>query len=434
MHKNLGQNLWRESKKIIPGGNQLLSKRTEMFLPELWPAYYKKAKGCEIWDLDGIHYYDFAQMGVGTCSLGYADEDISQAVIHRIEMGSMSTLNSPEEPELAKVLIDLHPWADMARFSRTGGEACSIAIRIARSATIKKAVAFCGYHGWHDWYLSANLSNQEALTNQLLPGLDPGGVPKQLKGTSAVFQYGDINSLEKVIRENKDIGIIMMEPVRSKEDVTFLKEVKRLANKNNLILIFDEVTSGFRKNLGGIHLIYDVEPDIAVFGKALGNGHPISAIIGNKKVMSHAEGSFISSTYWTEGVGYIAALETISKMKRIDAPSILIRNGARINDIWKNCAAEARLNVSISGIEPLTHLHFDYENASEIQTFYTQEMLEKGFLVGAAVYSTVAYTGEILSKYEKATLQVFKEIAENISQIHEQLRGAVKHSGFKRLN
>ena len=194
-----GAQLWNRAKKLIPGGNQLLSKRSEKFLPGLWPAYYSKAKGCEVWGIDGKRYYDFAQMGVGSCVLGYADPDVNTAVIKAIADGSMSSLNCYEEVELAERLIGLHPWADMVRFGRTGGEACAIAIRIARAATQKSKIAFCGYHGWQDWYISANLGDTKNLDGQLLPGLEPRGVPRELKDTALPFNYNKLDELVKIV-------------------------------------------------------------------------------------------------------------------------------------------------------------------------------------------------------------------------------------------
>ena len=296
-----GQKLWEKAKQIIPGGNQLLSKRAELFLPGLWPAYYKKAKGCEIWDLDDNHYYDFAWMGVTACVLGYADDDVDTTVKNAIDLGSMGTLNSYEEVQLAEKLVELHPWADMARFSRTGGEACAIAIRIARAASGKDHVAFCGYHGWHDWYLSANLSHEKNLDSQLLPGLDTQGVPRELTGTTHPFYYNNIDSFNQVMSKYGDeIGVIIMEPQRGippKDD--FLRKIRETASRKNMVLVFDEVSSGFHNNLGGIHLTLDVQPDIAIFAKAMGNGYPISAVIGRREVMDVAQDTFISSTMWT---------------------------------------------------------------------------------------------------------------------------------------
>jgi glutamate-1-semialdehyde 2,1-aminomutase len=194
-----GQKLWKRAKQVIPGGNMLLSKRAEMFLPEQWPAYFSKAKGCKVWDLDGNEYTDMSIMGIGTNVLGYGHPEVDAAVQQTVSAGNMSTFNCPEEVYLAEKLIELHPWADMARLARTGGEANAIAIRIARAASGKDKVAVCGYHGWHDWYLSANLGDGENLAGHLLPGLDPKGVPQSLRGTVFPFNYNNFAELETLV-------------------------------------------------------------------------------------------------------------------------------------------------------------------------------------------------------------------------------------------
>jgi glutamate-1-semialdehyde 2,1-aminomutase len=434
---NKGTALWNEAKKIIPGGNQLLSKRSEKFLPGLWPSYYQKAKGCEVWDLDGKKYYDFAQMGVGSCVLGYADEKVNEAVIQAITKGSMCTLNCEEEVALAKKLIELHPWADMARFARTGGEACAVAVRIGRAHTKKSKIAFCGYHGWHDWYLAANLGNSSNLDGQLLPGLAPLGVPRELQGTVIPFNYNRLEELEKIVKDHgEQLGVIIMEPQRGQAPQPgFLEGVRAIANRLGAVLIFDEVTSGFRMNLGGIHLTYGVEPDLAVFGKALGNGFPISAIIGRKKVMDCAQDSFISSTFWTERIGYVAALATLEKMKVAGVQKELVRYGTMVNQGWLAVAKKHEIAISIDGIPPLTHLSFKVPNPLAVQTLYAQEMLAKGFLVGSAVYASLAYSEKIIGKFIAATDDVFGIIkkALAVGNIDEYLKGPIIHAGFKRL-
>ena len=196
-----GQKLYREAKKIIPGGTQLLSKRPEMFLPENWPSYYRKANGIEITTLDNIKLKDFSYMGIGSCILGYGDDDINREVIKSVTRGNMSTLNSPREVEVTKLLCQIHPWAEMARYSKSGGESCTIAVRIARAFTGKDKVAFCGYHGWHDWYLSSNWNNGNDLDNHLLKGLNPLGVPKNLKDTAFPFSYNKIGELEEILKK-----------------------------------------------------------------------------------------------------------------------------------------------------------------------------------------------------------------------------------------
>lgn len=285
MNCKKGLNLWNKAKKLIPGGTKLLSKCSEMFLLNQWPSYYKKAKGVKIWDLDGNKFIDMYIMGVGACILGYADEDVNNAVKEIINNGSMATLNTPEEVELAELLLKIHPWAEFIRYARTGGEAMVIAVRIARAHTNKEKIAFCGYHGWHDWYLSSNLADNENLDGHLLPGLDPKGVPRCLEKTAIPFDYNNIEKLESIIQEN-DIGVIIIEPIRHQEPSNnFLERVRKIADDIKAVLIFDEITSGWRLTTGGAHLLYNVNPDIMVSAKAISNGFSICAIIGKRSIM-----------------------------------------------------------------------------------------------------------------------------------------------------
>ncbi len=433
---NSGQKLWHEAKQIIPGGGQLLSKRCERFLPDQWPAYYNRAKGCEVWDLDDNRYIDFAQMGVGACILGYADDDVNAAVTDAIAKGNMCTLNAPEEVELAKTLVELHPWAQMARFARTGGEACAVAIRIARAASGKGRIAFCGYHGWSDWYLAANLSENSSLDGHLLPGLEPHGVPRGLTASALPFRYNNLDDLEELMAKHDDIGVIIMEPQRgSAPDPGFLEGVRAIADRTKAVLIFDEVTSGFRMNLGGIHMTYGVEPDIAVFGKALGNGYPIAAIIGRRQTMNAAQSTFISSTMWTERVGFTAALATIEKMRANNVQQQLIAFGERLNAGWEALALKHGLSIHVDGIPPLTHISFNHPDANALQTLYTQEMLYRGYLVGAAVYMTAAYSNAVLDAFIAESDPVFGTISKAVKDgnVHALLKGPEAQTGFKRL-
>lgn len=436
-----GQALWSKAKKLIPGGNCILSKRSERYLPDLWPAYYSKAKGCEVWDVDGNHYYDFAQMGVGACSIGYADDEINAAVLNAVTNGVMCSLNAPEEVQLAEKLIELHPWADMARFARTGGEACGIAVRIARAASGKPVVAFCGYHGWKDWYLAANLGDKGALDAQLLPGLDTAGVPDVLRGTAVTFNYNRLDELEALVAEQGDkIGVIMLEPMRgSYPEPGFIEGVRAIADRIGAVLIFDEVTSAFRVNLGAIHhTLTEVRPDIAVFGKALGNGYAISAVIGTRAVMDHAQDSFISSTMWSERVGFTAALAAISKMEREPITEKLVHYGLRVQEGWKMLSEKHGIPIGIGGCPPLTSLSFKVSGTVkplEVQTLYAQEMLKKGYLLGAAVYTTYAYTDEIVDNFIAASDEVWPLLKEAIESgdVKKYLTAGVASPGFARL-
>nr|WP_249067228.1 aminotransferase class III-fold pyridoxal phosphate-dependent enzyme [Halalkalibaculum roseum] len=431
-----GQELYKKAKTLIPGGTMLLSKRPEMFLPEQWPAYYSKAKGCEVWDLDGNKYIDMSIMGIGTNILGYGQEEVDDAVRGVIDKGNMSTFNCPEEVELAERLVEMHPWADMVRFARTGGEANAIAIRIARTASGKDKVAICGYHGWHDWYLAANLTDDENLKGHLLPGLDPKGVPGNLKNTVFPFNYNNFEELEAIVNKH-DIGAIKMEVSRNKEpEDRFLEKVRELANKRNIILIFDECTSGFRQTFGGLHKLYGVEPDMALFGKALGNGYAITAAIGKREIMEAAQKTFISSTFWTERIGPTAALATLKVMERDESWETLTHTGNSIADRWRAMADTYGLSIAISGLPALISFSFNSENALAYKTLITQEMLKRGFLAATGVYVSTAHTDKVLERYFSNLEEIFGTIAEceKGKDIHELLDGPVCHSGFKRLN
>ncbi|MGH2544208.1 MAG: aminotransferase class III-fold pyridoxal phosphate-dependent enzyme, partial [Ardenticatenaceae bacterium] len=388
-----GQKLYKKAKTLIPGGTQLLTKRPEMFLPEKWPSYYSKAQGAEVWDLDGNKYIDMSYNGIGACILGHADPDVNAAVHAAVDAGSMSTLNCPEEVELAEMLCDLHPWAGMVRYTRSGGEAMAVAVRIARAGTGREKVAFSGYHGWHDWYLSANLADDSALDGHLLAGLDPAGVPRGLRGSALPFHYNHLSELEAIVEANPgQIAAIIMEPLRFNDPAPdFLEGARRIADEIGAALIYDEITMGFRMNTGGVHLLYGMNPDIAVLGKAMSNGYPMAAIIGRESVMQAAQTTFISSTYWTERIGPTAALATIRKHRDENVPRHLNAIGSRVQQGWNDAAASAELRVHVSGVPPLSHLEFEYPNKQAIRTLFTQKMLKRGFLATNSFYATYAH-------------------------------------------
>lgn len=434
--QGIGQKLWRRAKQVIPGGNMLLSKRAEMFLPEQWPAYFSKSKGCKVWDLDGKEYFDMSIMGIGTNILGYGNEEVDDAVRGTIDAGNMSTLNCPEEVFLSERLLELHPWADMARLARTGGEANAVAIRIARAASGRDKVAICGYHGWHDWYLSANLGDEKNLEGHLLPGLEPKGVPQNLRGTVFPFNYNNYDELEALVNEH-DIGVIKMEVVRNlgPED-NFLYKVRKLATDRGIVLVFDECTSGFRETFGGLHKKYGVEPDMAMFGKALGNGYAITAIIGRRAVMESAQTTFISSTFWTERIGPTAALKTLEVMERLNSWDVITQTGLNIRNGWQKLADKYDLKVTHWGLPSLTGFTFQSKYFLEYKTLMTQEMLAKGYLASNSCYVCTEHTPQILRGYFEALEPVFSLIkeCEEGRDVRALLKGPVCHAGFKRLN
>ena len=431
-----GQKLYKRAKNVIPGGNMLLSKRPEMFLPDQWPAYFSKAKGCKVWDLDGNELIDMSIMGIGTNILGYGHPEVDEAVQATVTSGNMSTLNCPEEVYLAEKLVDLHSWADMVRFSRSGGEANSIAIRIARAFSGRDNVAVCGYHGWHDWYLSANLGNDKGLDGHLLPGLNPSGVPRNLQGTVFPFSYNNFEELESLVKLH-DIGIIKMEVERNTgpED-NFLQKVRRLATERSIVLIFDECTSGFRETFGGIHKKYDVEPDMAMFGKALGNGYAITAVIGRREIMNAAQNTFISSTFWTERIGPTAALKTLEVMERERSWEKITETGKSIRQGWQVLADKYDLPVKHWGLPSLTGFTFESPRALEYKSIISQEMLAKGYLAANSVYVCTEHSQDIVDGYLDSLDSIFGLIrdCEDGRDVSDLLKGPVAHSGFKRLN
>ena len=434
---NKGQDLYRKAKKIIPGGTMLLSKRPEMFLPENWPSYYSKAKGCEVWDLDNNKLIDVSIMGIGTNTLGYGHPKVDEAVLETVKKGNMSTLNCPEEVALAEKLIEINPWADMVRFARSGGEANSIAIRIARAASGKDKVAICGYHGWHDWYLSTNLKNDNQLDDHLLPGLDPAGVPKGLIGTTFPFLYNDFEALLDIV-ENNDIGVVKMEVQRNlpPED-NFLHKVRELATKKGIVLIFDECTSGFRETFGGIFKKFNVEPDIAMFGKTLGNGYGITAVVGRKEVMQAAQKTFISSTFWTERIGPTAALATLDVMEEVKSWDLITEIGKKVSNKWQEIADNTNVKINRAGLPSLSTFSFDSKDSLKYKTYLTQEMLKKGYLANTSFYASISHTESKLNPYFEDLHAVFKTINKFESDqldVNEFLDGPVCHGGFKRLN
>ncbi len=432
-----GWELFSEACRLMPGGTQLLSKRPSLFLPEGWPSYFSKASGVEVTDLEGATYVDMSMMGIGACVLGYADPDVDRAVKAAIDKGVASTLNAPEEVELARLLIELHPWAQMARYSRGGGEAMAMAVRIARAHTRRDKIAFCGYHGWADWYLAANLAEDAALDAHLLPGLEPRGVPRGLRGTALPFHYNQIDQLKAIAgAHGKELAAIVMEPQRGQEPIPgFLAEVRDIADATGAVLIFDEITTGFRMTNGGIHLLLGVNPDMAVFAKAMANGYAMSAVIGREEVMQAAQSTFISSTNWTERIGPVAALATICKFRRQRVAEHLIKIGNLVMEGWRSAAAKTGLKLHTSGLPSLCHFAFEHDQELLLTTLFTQVMLEKGYLAYNQFKPSFAHTTEHVAGYLAAVEESFGLLAEavKLGDAASRLKGPPAQRGFYRL-
>lgn len=433
-----GPELWQRARKVISGGTGLLSKRAEMFDAQAWPAYFSRCSGCEVWDLEGRRYVDFAG-GVGAIFLGYADNEVTAAVRRRLSLGTYCTLVNPQEVALAEQLLALHPWAGKVRYARGGGDGMTMAVRIARAATGRSGVAFCGYHGWHDWYLAANLGETDALNGHLLPGLEPKGVPRELRGTSEPFRYNDLASLDAALAKlGGNLACVVMEPMRAqlpKDD--FITKVAARCRAAGAVFIIDEVTSGLRYGFPGAHTRLGVEPDIAVYAKAMSNGFPFAAVVGREAVMDAADGSFISSSYWTDGVGPAAALAVLDKVQRLGVHDRVWALGTILqNGLKALCARHPACQLTIGGMPPTPTLAFGLgASAPQAQGLYVRKMRERGFLAASYHYVMLAHDEEKIAEFLAAADAVLDEISGLITagKLAETSSAIRNQSGFARL-
>ena len=294
---------------------------------------------------------------------------------------------------------------------RGGGEAMALAVRLARAATERTTIAFCGYHGWHDWYLAANLGNTDRLDGHLLPGLSPRGIPRQLVDTALPFAYNRLDQLEAIVQKNGNrLAAVVMEPTRTVDpDPGFLEGVRAVCDQAGSVLIFDEITSGFRLHFGGAHLKYGITPDVAVFSKALSNGHPMAAVIGVKSVLEAAARSFVSSTYWTEAVGPTAALATIEKMSQLDLPTHLQRIGSMLRQGLAEAAARHGLPLTLAGHAAITSIAFDHPKNAALGTLFTVRMMERGILASSSFYASLAHQDSHVARYLEAAGPIYAE-------------------------
>jgi glutamate-1-semialdehyde 2,1-aminomutase len=434
--QQLTNELKQKAKSLIPGLSQLLSKRPDMFSADVWPTYFKKAQGVHVWDLDDNCFIDMSISGIGANILGYAIPEINQPVIQAIENGVSSSLNCAEDVYLAEKLIELHPWAEQVRFTRCGGEAMAVAVRIARAATGKDKIAFCGYHGWHDWYLAANVASNNGLDQHLIAGLAPTGVPKALQGTAVPFDFNNIEMLRDILKNHSsEMAAVVMEPMRYQiAKPNYWSQVQKLCQKYKLPLIIDEISMGFRLNCGGSHLVLGIEPDIAVFSKALANGHPMAAIIGKSKWMEAAQNSFISSTMWTERVGPVAALACINFYQKKSVYEHLAKIGKLVQDGWQEAADNNGLTINIMGIPALCHFTIECCDFLSIKSYFIQLMLEQGYLASNVFYAMYSHQIEHVEGYIEAVNHAFAKVKHAIDTNTFDRKVTPTTSGFKRLN
>ena len=408
-----GETLWKHARDVISCGTGLLSKRAEMFEPKHWPSYFSRCRGAEVWDLSDRRYLDFAG-GIGAVLLGYADPDVTAAIRRRLNLGTYCSLVSPQEVALADELLALHPWAEKVRYARGGGDAMTMAVRIARATTGKSGIAFCGYHGWHDWYLAANLGEGDELDGHLLPGLQPLGVPRELAGTAVPFRYNNLPDFEQAIaRLDGNLAAVVMEPMRSSfPQDDFVAKVGAACRQRGAVFVVDEITSGLRYGFPGALSRLGVEPDIAVYAKAFSNGVPFGAVVGREAVMEAANASFISSSYWTDGIGPAAALAVLAKMQRDNVHEIVWERGGRLKKQLEHVAARHPVcKLSVSGMPASPTLAFQSsEFSSAAKPLLVQKMRERGILMSSTFYVMFAHSEAHIARLIETLDEVLGEI------------------------
>ena len=431
--------LYERAMELIPGATQLISRRPNRVAFGVSPVYAARAQGARFWDVDGFEYIDWIS-GIGSIILGYADPVVDEAVREQISTGTVYSVNHELEVELAEELCRSIPCAEMVRYAKCGGEACAIAVRIARGVTGRDKILFSGYHGWHDWYLAANLSEEASLNAHLFPGIEATGVPKGLAGTALPFAQGDLAALGELLdRHRGEVAAIIMEPLRSEIPPDgFLAGVQRLAREHGAVWIFDEVSAGLRFSTGGAQQYLGVTPDMAVFAKSLSNGYPMAAVVGRRDVMEPSARMFISSTYWSDTIGLRAALTTLREVRRRDVPGQLWRFGAELKRRLNLVAEVVGLDVCCRGIDVHPHLQFGLSDPvlkNQVTTLHIQEMAKRGCHGYASFYLNAAQGEPELEQTVAAARDVFTIIRDGLATntVERRLECAVQQDAFRRL-
>jgi glutamate-1-semialdehyde 2,1-aminomutase len=431
--------LYRRALELIPGATQLVSRRPTRYAQGVSPVYAVRAKGARFWDVDGNEYIDWVS-GIGAIILGYADPVVDDAVREQIASGTIYSINHELEIELADELVRTVPCAEMVRYAKCGGEACAIAVRIARGVTGRDKILFCGYHGWHDWYLAANLSAEANLNTHLFPGIEPIGVPRVLAGTAIPFPYGDLAALGELLDDHRgQVAAVIMEPLRSEEPPAgYLEGVARLSREHGAVFIFDEVSSGFRLAVGGAQSYVGVTPDMAVFAKAISNGYPMAAVVGKRAVMEPSARMFISSTYWSDTIGLRAALTTLREIRKRDVPTYLQRLGSELQRKLNEAARATGLSVHCGGLNVHPSLQFQTDDSAmkpKLTTLFIQEMAKRGCHGYPSFYLNAAQGKAEIEQTVNAARESFAVIQQGLSggRVDELLQCDLQQDAFQRL-
>ncbi len=393
--------IYKKALDVIPMGTSTFSKNPNLFVIGASPLYIQSAKGCMLYDVDGNEFIDYS-MALGPIILGYANAEVNKAAKKGIDEGLVYTISSPEESALAERLIGIIPCAEMVRFSKNGSDVCEGAVRLARNYTQKlKIVTVGGYHGFHDWFIVSTPRNK--------------GVPKVMAEWILPHNYNDIDSIEKTISaQSNEIAALIIEPVINYEPKPgFLERIRELTEKNNIVLIYDEMKTGFRLDIGGAQKYLNVVPDLAVYAKGLSNGFPLSVLAGKRYLMKQFEDEscFFSGSYATEKASLNAALKTLEILER----DKVIEQNWKMGDILKRGIRKIinKYNLhefmNIVGFAPMSHFVMaDYKGftVNEIKSFIQQECVKRGILFVGYHHICFAHRKKHIDK----TLKVYDEV------------------------
>ena len=431
--------IYERAGELIPGRTQLISRRASRYANGISPVYAQSAKDSRFIDVDENEYIDWMS-SVGAVILGHADDVVDRAVEEQIKRGSLYSLNSPLEIELAEELVDTIPSAEMVRYTKGGGEACAAAARIARGTTGRDKIIFCGYHGWHDWYQAANYEADPVSGEFPFAGIEPIGVPKVLAGTVIPFPYGDLDALRDLLDEHAgEVAAVMMEPLRSTlPEPGFLEGVKELAHAHGAILIFDEVSCGWRLSVGGVQEYVGVTPDMTVLAKAMSNGYPMGAVVGSREVMEPASRMFVSSSYWSDNIGLTAALTTIRELKRRDSAAFFLETGEKLRGALNGSIADAGLSGEYTGLHTALNLSLslpDEDLRPKVNTLFIQEMARRGVHCPMGFILNMAHTDEVIRQTAEAASEAFDVIRSGLESddMDSLLLCDLKQEPFRRL-
>ena len=391
---NKSDELYKIALDLIPATTQTLAKGPQQNVKGIAPKYLEKGKGSHVWDVDGNEYIDF-NMGIGPLSLGYAYPKVDNAIKKQLEDGITFSLMHPLEVEVAKLINEVVPNAESVRYSKTGADVTTAAIRVARAHTGREKVLCCGYHGWHDWYISVTDKNK--------------GIPKAVNDLTFTINYNDIQTVKDSI--DSDIAAIILEPfVFEPPRDNFLHELRKLCDDNGILLIFDEMWTGFRIALGGAQEYFGVKADIATFSKAVANGMPLSILTGRKEVMKVLdEDVFFYTTFGGEALSLAAAKATIEELRDKNVPAFLAAQGKKLKDGYNQIANELRMDFTkCIGYECRSLITFDAKagNPLEIKALVQQEMIKRGILWGGFHNMCFSHTDTDV----EYTLKVYREV------------------------